>query len=77
MTEAGDSGVISPKKIFDMRNLSVRSNERGKRFGRIIDWKRIERTVVEGSGRRHGVSSVVAGRRSSVGFRRQEILKDS
>ena len=77
MTKAGDSSVISSKKIFDMRNLSVRLNERGERLRRIIDWKRIERTVVEGSGRRHGVSSVVAGRRSSVEFRRQGTLKDS
>ena len=77
MMEAGDSHVISSKKIFDMRNLSVGSNERGKRLGRIINWKRIERMVVEGSGRRHGVSSVVAGRKSSVEFRRQGILEDS
>ena len=42
MTEAGDSSVISSKEIFDMLNLSVRSNEGGERFGRIINWKRIE-----------------------------------
>ena len=77
MMEVGDGGVVPPEKILDMRNLSVRSNERSERFGRIIDWKRIERMVIEGSGGRHGVFSVVVGRRSSVGFRRQEILKDS
>ena len=42
MTEAGDSGVIAMKEILDMRNLSVRSDERGKRLGGIIDWERIE-----------------------------------
>ena len=42
MTEAGDSSVIATKEIFNMRNLSVRSNERGKGFGGMIDWERIE-----------------------------------
>ena len=42
VTEAGDGSVIATKEIFDMRNLSVRSNERGKRLGGIIDWERIE-----------------------------------
>jgi hypothetical protein len=77
VAEAGDSSVIATEEVFDMRNLSVRSNERGKRLRGIIDWERIERTVIEGSGRRHGVSSVVVRRRSSVAFRRQGILKDS
>ena len=77
VAEASNCSVVSTEEIFDMRYLSVRSNKRGERFGGIVNWKRIERAVVEGSGRRHGVSSVVVGRRSSVGFRRQEILKDS
>ena len=77
MAEASDCSVVTMEEVFDMRYLSVRSNERSERFGGIIDWKRIERAVVEGSGGGHGVSSVVVGRKSSVGFRRQEILKDS
>ena len=77
VTEAGNGSVISSKKIFHVWNLSVGSNKRGKRLGRIIDWKRIKWTVVESSGRRHSVSSVVEERRSSVEFQRQGILKDS
>ena len=77
MAEAGDSSVVSTEEVLDMQNLSIRSNERGKGLRGIVDRERVEGMVIEGSGRRHGVSSVVVRRRPSVVFRRRGILKGS
>ena len=77
MAEAGNGSVISTEEVLDMRNLAIGSNERGKGLRGIVDRERIEGTVIEGSGRRHDVSSVVVRKRSSVVFRRRGILKGS
>ena len=55
MTKTGNGGVVSLKKVFDVRDLSVGTNKRGEGLRRVIDGKGIKRMIVEGLGGRHSM----------------------